>query len=97
MLMISATHLTFNPLFAPASAAIPSSSSVPCHITAASKKTIHVDTDHLRGVKKVSPGGLIVRYERGGEIVEERFLLVVGRDEAFATLVGWGGGRWKHV
>ncbi|KAF8594072.1 hypothetical protein BDV93DRAFT_529528 [Ceratobasidium sp. AG-I] len=97
MLMISATHLTFNPLFAPASTPIPSSSSVPCHTTAASKNTIHVDIDDLRGVKKVSPGGLIVRYVRGGEVVEERFLLVVGRDEAFATLVGWGGGRWKHV
>ncbi|KAH7339305.1 hypothetical protein B0J17DRAFT_654657 [Rhizoctonia solani] len=86
MLMISSSLLTFTPLFTSSQSQIPQD-----------PRTINVDIDHLRGVKKVSPGGLSVRYAKGSEIVEEKFLLVVGRDEAFATLVGWGGGRWKNV
>ncbi|KAJ1304273.1 hypothetical protein OPQ81_005433 [Rhizoctonia solani] len=89
MLMISSTLLTFTPLFASSSS---SQSQSP-----QDTRTVKVDIDQLRGVKKVTPGGLSVRYAKGSEIVEEKFLLVVGRDEAFATLVGWGGGRWKHV
>ncbi|KAG8742064.1 hypothetical protein FRC10_002047 [Ceratobasidium sp. 414] len=87
MLIISSTLLTFSPLFASSTPAVPSPTS----------SVIKVDTEHLRGVKKVSPGGLVIRYVKGSEVVEERFLLVVGRDQAFATLVGWGGARWKHV
>ncbi|CAE6345690.1 unnamed protein product [Rhizoctonia solani] len=89
MLMISSTLLTFTPLF--------TSSSNSQSQNPQDTRTVKVDIDHLRGVKKVSPGGLSVRYALGSETVEEKFLFVVGRDEAFATLVGWGGGRWKHV
>ncbi|KAG9083993.1 hypothetical protein FRC06_004284 [Ceratobasidium sp. 370] len=87
MLTISSTFLTFTPLFASSTPAASSPTS----------NVIKVDTERLRGVKKVSPGGLVIRYVKRSEVVEERFLLVVGRDQAFATLVGWGGGRWKHV
>ncbi|KAG9074529.1 hypothetical protein FS749_013919, partial [Ceratobasidium sp. UAMH 11750] len=91
MLIISSTLLTFTPLFSSSTPAVQSPTN---NIT---NNIIKVDTEHLRGVKKVSPGGLVIRYVKGSEVVEERFLLVVGRDQAFATLVGWGGGRWKHV
>ncbi|KAG9121615.1 hypothetical protein FRC07_002364 [Ceratobasidium sp. 392] len=87
MLIITPTLLTFSPLFASATPSTPSPTS---HV-------IKVDTEHLRGVKKVSPSGLLVRYVKGSEVVEERFFIPAGRDEAFAILVGWGGGRWKHV
>ncbi|EUC58236.1 transmembrane protein, putative [Rhizoctonia solani AG-3 Rhs1AP] len=87
MLMISSELLTFTPLFTSSNQSQ----------TPQDPRTIKVDIDHLRGVKRISPGGLSVRYVKGSEVVEEKFLLVVGRDEAFATLVGWGGGRWKHV
>ncbi|QRV79037.1 transmembrane protein [Ceratobasidium sp. AG-Ba] len=87
MLIISSTLLTFSPLFAAATPAVPSPST----------NVIKVDIEHLRSVKKVSPSGLLIRYVKGSEVVEERFYLLSGRDEAFATLVGWGGGRWKHV
>ncbi|CAE6420894.1 unnamed protein product [Rhizoctonia solani] len=89
MLMISSTELSFSPLFA--------SGSSPQSGTPQDTRTVKVDIDQLRGVKKLSPGGLSLRYVKGSEIVEEKFLFVVGRDEAFATLVGWGGGRWKNV
>ncbi|CEL58875.1 hypothetical protein RSOLAG1IB_08905 [Rhizoctonia solani AG-1 IB] len=89
MLMISSTLLTFTPLF--------TSSSNSQSQTPQDTRTVKVDIDHLRGVKKVTPSGLSVRYAQGSETVEEKFLFIVGRDEAFATLVGWGGGRWKHV
>ncbi|KAG8792950.1 hypothetical protein FRC12_004395 [Ceratobasidium sp. 428] len=62
-----------------------------------SSNAIKVDLEDLRGVKKGSLGGLVIRYVKGSEVIEERFMVPVGRDEAFATLVGWGGGRWKHV
>ncbi|CAE6460088.1 unnamed protein product [Rhizoctonia solani] len=87
MLIISSELLTFTPLFTSSNQSQ----------TPQDPRMIKVDIDHLRGVKKISPGGLSVRYVKGSEVVEEKFLLVVGRDEAFATLVGWGGGRWKNV
>ncbi|KAG8731113.1 hypothetical protein FRC11_005066 [Ceratobasidium sp. 423] len=89
MLMISSSQLSFSPLFTSSNT---SQSQAP-----QDTRTVKVDIDQLRGVKKLSPGGLSIRYAKGSEVVEEKFLLVVGRDEAFATLVGWGGGRWKHV
>jgi hypothetical protein len=91
MLMISSTQLSFSPLFTSSTPAQSSSGTV--HDT----RTIKVDIEQLRGVKKVTPGGLTVRFLKGSTVVEERFLFVVGRDEAFAALVGWGGGRWKKV
>lgn len=87
--MITSTSLTFNPLF-------PSNTSTPSRTTQ-DTKTIKVDIQDLRGVRKTSLGGLVMRFAKGGAVVEERFLFVVGRDEAFARLVGWGGARWKNV
>ncbi|KAF8739894.1 hypothetical protein RHS02_05122, partial [Rhizoctonia solani] len=96
MLMISPSLLTFNSLFASSSSGSQSQIQSQSQ-TSQDTRTVKIDIDNLRGVKKVSPSGLSVRYAQGSEILEEKFLFIVGRDEAFAMLVGWGGGRWKHV
>ncbi|QRW21258.1 hypothetical protein RhiXN_06247 [Rhizoctonia solani] len=96
MLMISPSLLTFNSLFTSSSSGSQSQIQSQSQ-TSQDTRTVKVNIDNLRGVKKVSPSGLSVRYAQGSEILEEKFLFIVGRDEAFAMLVGWGGGRWKHV